>query len=125
MRRIVTVKGGIMEAKPGEVWEPNIDTQTAVVGTWASRTFPQSTDASRIEHLRREVVELSDALASGRRDAVRDEIADCFLLLFHLCHTNGITPSVVIAEKFAKVQGFTWGEPDEQGVVERAREERA
>ena len=105
-------------------WESDIDILVRSIGVWADRTFPASTDASRVAHLRREIAELAEALDGGDPARIAEEWADCFLLLAHLAHANGLhTPSFAVADKFAVVRDYTWGQPDAEGVVEHVRED--
>jgi hypothetical protein len=65
----------------------NIDDFQQQIGEWANRTFPESTSATILAHLRDEVVELMDAEPAQRAA----EAADCFLLLLHLAHRDGFS----------------------------------
>lgn len=86
--------------------------EQSVVGEWADATFPRSTPATILAHLRREVGELSAAPADG------DEAADCVLLLLHLAHKTGFDLAERVNRKFLANTRRTWGEPDAAGVVE-------
>lgn len=46
------------------------------------------------------------------------EAADILLLLCHYAHRMGFSLQAVMGRKFAEVQGWTFGAPDEQGVSE-------
>lgn len=82
---------------------------------WALETFPLSTPASCIEHLRREVEEL----LADPTDHL--EIADCIFLLADACQRAGIDLVAALIEKLAIVRARKRGEPDAQGVVEHVR----
>lgn len=81
-------------------------------GAWAERNFPKSTPESICEHLRREVIELTE------RPNDSEEAADCILLLFHLAYKNNWNLEQAIIDKFEKNKARKWGRPDVQGVVE-------
>ena len=84
------------------------------VGEWADRTFPQSNNGTITEHLRREVIELTES-----NEPV--EAADCFLILLHHAHKNGYDLLSEAKDKFHTVQSREWGNPDAMGVVEHVR----
>ena len=85
------------------------------IGNWACDTFPQSTDASRIEHMSREVEEL--------RQKPDDpfEAADIMLLLLHHAHVNGYDLFAAVQEKYQIIKRRTWHPPDAMGVVHRVK----
>jgi NTP pyrophosphatase (non-canonical NTP hydrolase) len=91
------------------------------VGRWAEAAFPHSTDWSVLCHLRREVDELGDAVAVGRQEWVREEAADCLLLLYCLADRCGFDLHSAVTEKLGINQRRTWGEPDADGVAEHTR----
>jgi len=94
---------------------------------WADGNFPQATRASIAEHMRREVVELQDAITAdtwGGSQAMRTELADVFLLLIHEARHNGLDGPQLLAAAQAKLlinQARDWGQADAQGVVEHVR----
>ena len=96
-------------------------TTQEIVGRWAESTFPQSTEWSVVCHLRREVDELMDAIATGHQPSVEEETADCLLLLYHLSHKCGFDLHDAGAAKFAQIKTRTWGQSDSDGVVEHIR----
>jgi len=80
------------------------------VGCWANAKFPKSDNKALCEHLRREVVELSEQWSP-------DEAADCLLLLLHLAHKNNFD----LLEEAIKKQKINlkrkWATvPDERGI---------
>jgi hypothetical protein len=93
---------------------------------WQDRTFPKATPSSILEHLRREVKELS----RNRNDSL--EYADCYFLTLHMvCRMNqyqeklrraasnvGIDIEKAIRDKFKINKERLWKEPDSQGVYE-------
>lgn len=88
------------------------------LGAWGDRTFPHSTFTSKLSHLDDEVRELWAAPLRDRpHDAIREEAADCFMLLCHVAHAEGFDLLAAAEEKFAAIQSRTWDEPDERGVV--------
>ena len=79
------------------------------VGQWADATFPNSTRESILAHLVDEVAELTSS-----HDA--EEIADCLLLLLHLCHKRGLNAEQIVREKLEKNRHRQWDtEPNERG----------
>lgn len=87
------------------------------VGEWASTTFPEATNQSRIEHMRMEIEELklepSDPM----------EAADILLLLLDHAYHNNYDLLTAGKKKFKIIQGRTWGPPNDMGVVEHIRSE--
>lgn len=115
MDRVRTVDDGDLRD-----WDCNIDERVHTIGSWAEGQFPESTDDSRIAHLRREVGELADAL-HGTGD-IAEEWADCFMILCHIAHARGlVVPSFAVARKFAVAKARRYGAPDAEGVVEHLR----
>jgi len=89
------------------------------IGEWGDRTFPRSTLHSIHAHLSDEVAELADDIL-GDHDyltGMREEAADCAILLFQLAHHAGFDLLSEIERKFAVNRMRVWGEPDERGVV--------
>ncbi len=110
-------------------------------GLWADKTFPQNTQRSIMQHFAREVVELvgveevEKALAHEKLKAstrITDcsvtndihrfnmEIADCLLLLMHLCHKRSVSLRDLAMTKAQLLRHRKWKEPDSEGVVEHA-----
>jgi len=83
-------------------------------GEWASKTFPQATNQSITEHLKREVNELSNSKDS----CDTSEAADCLLILLHHAHKNGYDLLSEAKSKFEINKKRKWGKPDKLGVVE-------
>lgn len=113
-----------------------MDEFQAVVGRWGKVSFPASTIATIHEHLRREARELLQAL--DRWDScqkpvkddviwpsVMEEVADIVLISFHLAYRKRFSLAEVIEDKFIVAQHREWGEPDEDGVVEHIRPDKA
>jgi len=96
-----------------------IDDVLACFLSWSDATFPQSTVASRLEHARRELIEL----ATSPGDA--SEYADVLGLINHAA--NGLnSPKVNLAvalyDKLKINRERKWGDPDTLGVVEHIRD---
>lgn len=96
-----------------------LDDRQDEIGRWGDRTFGQSTPASVLAHLRREMQELADETDPERR---RLECADVLMLMLHLAHKEGWSLEDALREKFAINQRRQWGTPDADGVVEHIRE---
>lgn len=100
------------------------------VTEWQKETFPEATDLSKLHHLKQELEELMQAihyLNQGTTDTeVESEFADCFLLLFGAAKAHGMTFEEItkcIQDKFEVNKKRTWGNPDENGVVNHVKEE--
>jgi len=111
-------------------------------GRWADDTFPASTEQSIRQHFAREAIELvgiaemekalahektkplmfADASLSGDLHRTNMEIADCVLLLLHLCHKRGISMLDLANVKAGEIKHRKWGTPDSDGVVEHIRQ---
>lgn len=87
---------------------------------WQIKTFPESTSASMVAHLREEVVELlADLHTDPRNKQTRYEFADCFILLFGSAMRYGMSLDNIIEimqDKFEIVKRREWGKPDENKV---------
>lgn len=88
------------------------------IGAWQEAKFgaAECSTASILNHLRREVVELEDAL--NERDGIEEELGDCLLLLNHIAHRSGVDLILAGLEKFERNKLRTWGPPDAEGVRE-------
>ena len=84
----------------------------AEVVEWGEETFPHVPLRAKIEHLRREVVELQ------HRPNAAEEIADIMMITAHIASDIGVDLTEAIADKFEIVKAREWGEPDADGVVE-------
>lgn len=49
---------------------------------WQDKTFPEQTAVGKLNHLKKEVVELIEAIKAEDIDNIREEFADCFMLLY-------------------------------------------
>lgn len=90
---------------------------------WQNETFKKATSISKLAHLKKELKELEDDLAFVRPQR-RLEFADCFILLFGAASKDGMTyEEIVLAieEKLKINKSRSWGEPDENGVVEHIK----
>ena len=96
----------------------DLDDRQHECGTWADKTFPSSTSASIMAHLRRELVELAEETDPIKR---RAECADVLLLMIHLAHKEGWSLQSALRDKFEVNKRRTWGKPDAEGVVEHVR----
>ena len=107
--------GGFLFEQCPNCRPPSMDALQEKVGTWATTTFPQSTDESKLKHLQREVKEL---LESGKPE----EAADCALILMHYAHAHGFSLFDECRKKFEIAKKRKWGAPDGEGVQEHIRE---
>ena len=100
------------------------------VTEWQRKTFPKATPLSKLFHLEEELEELKQELNIQYTDSfveqrLRDEYADCFLLLYGSAAANGYSLediNKIISSKMDKNEKRTWGTPDEKGVVRHVKE---
>jgi len=95
------------------------ESQFTDITQWQAKTFPTATPVSKLFHLRDEVGELISAIKMLDEDAEL-EFADCFILLYGAAAAAGFSYQDIcdfIEKKFLINQGRTWGEPDENGVI--------
>lgn len=97
----------------------SLDATLAEVVAWQAETFPVATSRSRVEHLRREVLELVEDPSDP------EEMADVLMLLAGLAAGEGVDLHAALRTKLEKNRARQWGEPDEHGVVEHVRETAA
>ena len=92
----------------------------AEIGAWAVQTFgPGVRFRQHVEHIRRELYELSGEVTDDR---VAEEMADVLSLLLAMAHRRGIDLEAALASKFAVNRKRKWGEPNADGVIEHVRE---
>jgi NTP pyrophosphatase (non-canonical NTP hydrolase) len=93
------------------------------VHAWSAATFPKQTLASVVTHLHAEVDELHAAVASaevGRWRRMKEELADCAILVLGMAERVGVDLHRAVLEKLAIKQG-----PDldrQRGGLPRARQ---
>lgn len=90
------------------------------VAVWANSIFGNSTLHAKMEHLRKETIEVEENPDNHH------EWADVFLIFLHGLAAQGISMDdlyKVTRIVFEIVKEREWGEPDEHGVVEHIREE--
>lgn len=94
-----------------------------LTGSWADKRFPQTDSFVICKHLTREVKEVNDALQQGTFAELREEAADCLLLLMHLAHKNGFNLLTEALKKFAINGRRQWSaEPDADGIYTHSEE---
>lgn len=105
------------------------------VGEWGDRTFNvhRGFDLHKCthaiaSHFAKEADELGEAVdyflmgaCSFDNKAMKEESADCFLILLHLAHLHGFDLLEAAREKMEVNYKRTWGTPDENGVIEHIR----
>lgn len=85
------------------------------IGKWSCKTFPKSTQASVIAHIKDEVEkELIE-------DCDPEELADVAILLFGLAHRRGINLLDEIMAKFQKNKKRKWGPVNDKGFQEHVK----
>lgn len=101
-----------MSLRPLEAWQFQ-------VGYWAEQTFPKSTEATILAHLRDEV---NNELCEG---CDGEELADVAMLLFHLAYKRGLNLSDEISRKFAiNCRRKCQTEPNEKGFMSHVDDAR-
>lgn len=118
--------------------QPELDHVADLVQMWQRETFggpaTRSGCTSRLEHLRREVVEAKEASSQvdrwggeggwavmtfeQDRDALASELADIGILWLSACAEAGMDPAVVMFRKLQENRGRTWGPVDSDGCIE-------
>lgn len=108
--------GDVLGLDPIVAFSPTpLDDVLAEVVAWANTTFGPSTPERKVEHLRREVLEL----VADPENA--EEMADCVMILAHLAAGLGIDLAAAVERKLNLNRRRRWGAPDELGVVEHER----
>jgi NTP pyrophosphatase (non-canonical NTP hydrolase) len=92
------------------------------IGKWQEKTFPGSNYKTKFNHLLDEIVELGDSLDSGTIDEIKNELADCFILLLGICYVFGVRPVKIIRRKYKVNKKRKWGKPNEYGVISHVKE---
>jgi NTP pyrophosphatase (non-canonical NTP hydrolase) len=94
------------------------------IRVFSIKTFPDSTAASKFNHLAKEILELLAAMEDERCGDIdiADEIADCMILLFDIAGSFGIDALGQVLVKHKINLSRKWGKPDEFGVVEHIKE---
>ncbi|MFT3750943.1 MAG: DUF550 domain-containing protein [Agriterribacter sp.] len=91
--------------------------------SWQKRTFPGTTALSKLTHLSQEIREVYMSVFFNTRD-VKDEFADCFILLYGAAAATGLTYTGicdVIADKMEINMQRKWGNSDVNGVVKHIK----
>lgn len=95
---------------------------------WADKQFPQATQLSRANHLKKEVEELILSLEVdpvnglvAKADMVAEEVGDCMSLLLHIITNGDIDIEAELERKLKINMARDWGEPNEKGFVEHVR----
>ena len=92
------------------------DLLTEVV-EWGQETFPTVSLRAKIEHLRREVLELQ------QQPTAAEELADIMMITAHIASDVGVDLTEAIANKFEIIKAREWEPPDADGVVEHTKKE--
>jgi hypothetical protein len=90
--------------------------QYKTITEFQDKTFPNATPLSCVNHLFEEVNELKEDIQNGKHSPF--EIADCFHLLFGICHKSGMTYEDIVAAIDGKMEinlKRKWGEINELG----------
>lgn len=93
----------------------NLDALQCKLGAWAVVTFPDSTEASVLAHLKCEV---EDELAVG---CALDELADVGILLCQLATKRGHSLYDLMEVKHAVNEKRKWGPRNAQGFWEHVK----
>lgn len=97
----------------------------AWIGEWNSSVFKGGKERALplVKHLAKEVSELHVELCSAMGpneslDNVKNEAADCFILLIALCSRMGFNLSDAVKEKMKINEKRKWKAPDAHGIIE-------
>lgn len=96
----------------------SLDGLALSIGMWGRETFPRGSFAGTVEHLRREVDELSKCETQLDR---AEELADLFILTVQAARLAKVDLAHAVSAKHEVNQRRTWGEPDADGVIEHDR----
>lgn len=88
------------------------------VGEWALKTFPASTLKSKALHLKKEANELVRATSSSNIENLKEECADCLILLSNIAYFAGFDLLEQGKLKMVINKKRKWKEPDKNGIVE-------
>jgi len=98
------------------------------VHKWADEIFgKERTTLAPLYHLKKEVDEAILAVKNESRDAVRIELADCFILILNATSKYGLTFEnlfITAQNKMEANKKRQWGKPDKNGVVEHLKEDK-
>jgi phosphoribosyl-ATP pyrophosphohydrolase len=93
---------------------------------WSRVTFGEERGPDGpLNHLRREIDEVIEAVAEGRRLDAIEEYADCYLLLLDSLSRYGVTIAEVAQEaerKLEKNKARKWAPLNEQGFSEHIKD---
>lgn len=86
------------------------------IGSWARKTFPDQTDDRVVRHLGEEVREIHAAIHdNGDEDKIRENVADCLILLLCLAERQGFSAYGAVIEKMAVNRQREWRYDPELG----------
>lgn len=95
------------------------------INLWAEKTFPDQTVEGKLNHLRKEIDELDvEVLNDMFSDNAKEELADCFILLFSVGYRMGLTLEDLITEMNKKLEinkKRKWGKINEKGYPSHER----
>lgn len=91
------------------------------ISKWQNKLFPSQTPMSKLCHLEDETKELKNEIMEVlNRDKIKEEFADCFILLFGAADVEGLKYDDIcriIDEKMEVNYKREWGKPDSRGVI--------
>jgi NTP pyrophosphatase (non-canonical NTP hydrolase) len=90
-----------------------------LITAWQDKTFTKATPESACKHLQEEVNELLEDIQYSP-ETVKEEWADCALLMIGIAHKLGMSANdcyEALCNKMEKNLNRKWGEPNEQGYV--------
>lgn len=93
------------------------------INTWQAQTFGPVKPTGILIKLIDEVQELHHEITgapSGNDEKIREELADCFMVLMGAAASQGVTYHDLcdaIRRKHKINQSRTWGKPDHNGVI--------
>lgn len=107
--------GMVLHDEDNIFYEPpfSLEQVFTYVNQWQTQFDGKATASGLINHLREEVNEFSE-------DKSPEELADIFIILFHLCALLDIEPALSVYNKLEKNKKRTWQEPDAEGKIKHA-----
>lgn len=90
---------------------------------WQTRTFGPSSGHvwGLLKHFQSEASELRYAIFTRRKNEIREELADCVILLVGLADAHNIDLDAAVKAKMKKNEKRKWKKPDKNGVIEHVR----
>lgn len=106
---------------------PDIGLKTSTfeaVTEWQKKTFGQPNTQGLINHLQKELIELTAADSNNDEKNIKEEVSDCFILLFQFIKAKNLSIEDIddsILEKLEILKNRKWNKPDADGVIKHIK----